>query len=219
MRRRLATTRCQLDEARRQLGRAEHQARHDALTGLANRRGIEADLTARMVSGDSWALILLDLDEFKLINDRYGHDAGDQVLVETARRLCRVVHPGDLVGRLGGDEFAVLAASPVGAISMMLARDAVAVLSQPFLIDSGIRMEVTASVGLVQVMPGDDPMTLMRSADVAMYRAKASGGGTAVEFGPLERRAAGGEAYRPPQRLRDMHPHRVPSELGVVVAR
>jgi diguanylate cyclase (GGDEF)-like protein len=219
LRRTLSATRDQLGETQEQLGEAQSRESHDALTGVANRRGIEAALAERMASGDSWALVLVDLDGFKLVNDMYGHAAGDVVLAGTARRLSTVVDPAaDLVGRLGGDEFVILAASPIPAISRMLARDAVAVLGEPFTVDGDVRVGVTASVGLVQVMPGDDPRAVMRSADAALYRAKAAGGNTAVEFGPGEPLVTV-DVERPQLRVRDMHPHRVPSELGVVIAR
>ena len=211
LRRTLAVTRGQLGEAR-------FQASHDALTGLANRRGIDSDLADRMASGDSWALILVDLDGFKPVNDMQGHAAGDLVLVETARRLSTVLDPDtDLVGRWGGDEFVILADSPTGAISMMLARDTATVLREPFTVDGGVRVEVTASVGLVQVFPGDDPRIAQKSADLALQRAKSAGGDTVREYGPLEPKPVIDE--RPRKRSRDCHPHRVQSELGVVIAR
>jgi diguanylate cyclase (GGDEF)-like protein len=204
---------------RDQLGEARFRASHDVLTGLANRRGIEACLADRMASGQSWALILVDLDGFKAVNDTHTHAAGDLVLAETARRLLTVVDPdADLVGRLGGDEFVILAECPVEPISMMLARDAVSVLREPFTVDGGVRVEVTGSVGLVQALPGDDPRAVMRSADAAMFRAKAAGGNTAVGVGPVEPLVAV-DVERPRLRVRDTHSHRVPSELGVVIAR
>jgi diguanylate cyclase (GGDEF)-like protein len=207
-----------LSATRDQLGEARFRASHDALTGLANRRGVEADLADRMTSGDSWVLILVDLDGFKPVNDTHGHAAGDLVLVETARRLSTVVDPAaDLVGRWGGDEFVILAGSPIGAISMMLARDAATVLREPFTVDGDVRVEVTASVGLVQVFRGDDPRIVKKSADIALYRAKAAGGDTVREYGPSEPKPVVDE--RPQQRVRDSHPHRVPAELGVVIAR
>jgi len=212
LRRRLAAVTGELAEAR-------SACLHDPLTGLANRRGITADLGARLASGDSWALLLIDLDGFKSVNDVHGHAVGDLVLVETARRLSSVADPGtDLVGRLGGDEFVVLAGSPVGAISMMLAYDAVTMLRQePFTVD-GVRIEVTSSVGVVQVMAGDDARAVMRSADQALYRAKAAGGNTAVEFDPAEPLLTV-DSERPNVRTRDMHPLQVPAELGVVIGR
>jgi diguanylate cyclase (GGDEF)-like protein len=211
LRRTLAVTRGQLGEAR-------FRASHDALTGLANRRGIDSDLADRMVSGDSWTLILVDLDGFKPVNDVHGHAAGDLVLAETARRLSTVVDPDtDLVGRWGGDEFVILADSPIPAISMMLARDAVTVLREPVTVDGDVRVEVSASVGLVQVFPGDDARIVKKSADLALYRAKAAGGNTVREYGPSEPRPVVDE--RPQKRVRDSHPHRVPAELGVVIAR
>jgi diguanylate cyclase (GGDEF)-like protein len=211
LRRVLATTRDQLGEVR-------FRASHDALTGLANRRGIEDGLAGLVASGDSWALILVDLDGFKPVNDTHGHTAGDLVLAETARRLSTVVDPAaDLVGRWGGDEFVIAAATSIGAISAMLARDAAVVLREPFTVDAGVRVEVTASVGLVQVFPGDDLRIAKKSADIALYRAKAAGGNTVREYGPLETKPVVDE--RPQQRIRDSHPHRVPAELGVVIAR
>jgi diguanylate cyclase (GGDEF)-like protein len=212
LRRRLAMVRAQLAEAR-------FQASHDALTGLANRRGIEAGLADRMASGASWALILVDLDGFKAVNDTHTHAAGDLVLAETARRLTAVADPHlDLVGRLGGDEFVILADCPLETISMMLARDAVAVLREPFTVSGDVRVTLTASVGMVQALPGDDPRAVMRTADAALYRAKAAGGHTAVGVGPVEPRITV-DLKRPKKRTRDTHPHRVPAELGVVIAR
>jgi diguanylate cyclase (GGDEF)-like protein len=211
LRRTLATT-------RDRLGEVQFRASHDALTGLANRRGIEAGLADQMASGDSWTLILVDLDGFKPVNDTYGHAAGDLVLAEAARRLSTVVDPAtDLVGRWGGDEFVILAATGIGAISMMLARDAATVLREPITVDGDVRVEVTASVGLVQVFPGDDLRIVQKSADLALYRAKAAGGNTVCEYGPMEPAPLVDE--RPQLRTRDSHPHRVPSELGVVIAR
>jgi diguanylate cyclase (GGDEF)-like protein len=207
-----------LSATRAQLGEAQSQASHDALTRLANRRGIDAALTDRMAAGDSWALIVVDLDGFKPVNDMHGHTAGDLVLAETARRLSTVVDPAaDLVGRWGGDEFVILAATAIPAISTMLARDVATVLREPFTVDGDVRVEVTASVGLVQVFPGDDLRIVKKCADLALYRAKAAGGNTVREYGPLEPKPVVDE--RPRQRVRDSHPYRVPSELGVVIAR
>jgi diguanylate cyclase (GGDEF)-like protein len=207
----LATTRDQLSEVR-------FEATHDALTGLANRRGIEAGLADLVASGDSFALLVVDLDDFKPVNDTHGHAAGDVVLTETARRLSTLVHPAsDLVGRWGGDEFVLLAATSVGSVSMMLARDAVTVLREPFTLEGGVRVQVHASVGWVQVFPGDDLRIAKKSADNALYRAKAAGGNTVREYGPMEAKPVVDE--RPRSRTRDSHPHRVPSELGVVIAR
>jgi diguanylate cyclase (GGDEF)-like protein len=207
-----------LSATRDQLAAVGFRASHDALTGLANRCGIEDGLADLVASGDSWALILVDLDGFKPVNDTYGHAAGDLVLAEAARRLSTVVDPAaDLVGRWGGDEFVIAAASSVGAVSTVLARDAATVLREPFTVDDGIRVEVTASVGLVQVFPGDDLRIAKKSADISLYRAKAAGGNTVREYGLLESKPVIEE--RPQQRMRDIHPHRVPAELGVVIAR
>src|SRR5690349_5958371 len=87
------------------LARARRQARTDELTGLANRAALKTDLKRRAKSRAPWVLVLVDLDNFKQVNDVHGHDAGDMVLTEAARRLTAVAGRGDLVARLGGDEF------------------------------------------------------------------------------------------------------------------
>jgi diguanylate cyclase (GGDEF)-like protein len=211
LRRRLAANRLELNVER-------GSARQDRLTGLANRRRIDEELAARTGAGADLGILLIDLDDFKPVNDTFGHIAGDLVLVEVARRLTKVVAgAGDLVGRLGGDEFVILADCPYGPFSAMLARDTVAVIREPISIGDGRAVSVSASVGWVQVLAGDDPREALDAADVAMYRAKAAGGNQQVEYGlsaPLPE-----VATRPLVRIRDSHPHRIPSESGVVIAR
>jgi diguanylate cyclase len=225
LRRTLATTqaqlreaRVQLDEAQVQLGQARACASRDALTGLVNRRGLEARAADLLASGSPWALIFVDLDDFKPVNDAYGHAAGDVVLVEVARRLLEVADGEyDVVGRFGGDEFVLAVNCPFGPIAAMLARDVVAMVREPITIGAGRQVTVSVSVGWVQVNPVDDVREAMRAADIALYRAKAAGGNTVVEYGPLEPQPSVDE--RPPARTRDAHPHRIPSESGVVIAR
>ncbi|WP_239123898.1 putative bifunctional diguanylate cyclase/phosphodiesterase [Rhizocola hellebori] len=147
----------------------------DPLTGLANRRGLQArfdDLRA----GKPMALLMLDLDRFKHVNDALGHDVGDRLLVAIAQRLTRQTPAGGTVGRLGGDEFAILVPGVRDAEEAHeVARTVLAALAQPVRLDE-LDIDVTASAG-VAVHPdqGTDFATLMRHADVALYEAKRRG--------------------------------------------
>ncbi|GLH95209.1 putative bifunctional diguanylate cyclase/phosphodiesterase [Phytohabitans aurantiacus] len=155
-----------------------HAAAHDTLTGLANRRQLMdrgAELLGnRRVDGVT-ALLLIDLNHFKEVNDTLGHAAGDQVLIEVAERLRREARPDDLVARLGGDEFAVLITGlPAPAIAAHRAEGLLAALHVPLSVD-GMRISVEASGGIA-VAPGSGGMAeLLRRADVAMYQAKRNG--------------------------------------------
>ncbi|MHB1510117.1 MAG: sensor domain-containing protein [Acidimicrobiales bacterium] len=154
-----------------------HQALHDPLTGLANRALFEDRLsklherTARK-RGTS-AVMLLDLDDFKAVNDTYGHHVGDQLLVELAHRLKMVTRGSDTLCRLGGDEFIYLAeelASPVEV--EVVARRLLGVFVEPFFL-SGVRLELRGSLGAVVADGADkDWSELLRSADAALYEAK-----------------------------------------------
>ena len=179
-------------------------AAHDALTGLANRRqllehGTEL-LANRHVDGVT-ALVLIDLNHFKEVNDTLGHAAGDRVLVEVASRLRREARPDDLVARLGGDEFAVLITGlPAPAIAAHRAEGLLAALHVPMSLD-GMRISVEASGGIA-VAPGSGGMPeLLRRADVAMYQAKRSGQRTATyararDTADVGRLALGGDLPR-----------------------
>jgi diguanylate cyclase (GGDEF)-like protein len=150
--------------------KSEKQAMSDALTGLANRK----QLTERVREGPV-ALVLLDLDQFKQVNDTLGHHVGDQLLVAVARRLVSCVRPHDVVARLGGDEFAlVLEQGDVGAAERAAER-AREVLSEPFSLE-GLLVEVSASTGIA-VSPdhGWELEELLKRADVAMYLSKETG--------------------------------------------
>jgi diguanylate cyclase (GGDEF)-like protein len=167
--------------------RLEHHATHDALTGLANRRLLEQRLAESVAraghTGTFGAVVLLDLDGFKHINDQLGHAAGDRVLQAAASRLRAATRRQDLVARLGGDEFVlVLEDLPEAQDAAAIAQQILDVLAEPFVLaesQSGVPTEVpncarlTASMGIA-VFPrdGDDAAALLHRADAAMYAAK-----------------------------------------------
>jgi diguanylate cyclase len=167
---------------RREVEAERHAAGHDHLTGLPNRRSFY-DVGTRLI-GDSTrrplAAILVDLDDFKRINDTFGHRAGDEVLVNVARRLTDLAG-GGLVARLGGDEFVALLGQPPAhggrspATGDWLAKTAgrfTEVLSVPVLVTGGWRVAVRASIGCVTVPVATDLDEVLERADAAMYRAK-----------------------------------------------
>ncbi|MET8305691.1 bifunctional diguanylate cyclase/phosphodiesterase [Micromonospora sp. NPDC005173] len=155
-----------------------YAAAHDALTGLANRRHLldqgTEHLSARHAEGVT-ALVLIDLNHFKEVNDTLGHAAGDQVLVQVAERLRGAAQGGDLVARLGGDEFAVLLRGlPAPAVAAHRAEALLATLHEPFELD-GMRISVEASGGISAAPASGGMAELLRRADVAMYQAKRAG--------------------------------------------
>ena len=152
-------------------------ALHDPLTGLANRRYLHMQLEGCIARASRdqgrFALLMLDLDGFKPINDRHGHGAGDAVLIEVSRRLNAQVRKGDIAARLGGDEFVlVLNQSQTSEVPARAAARLIAALSEPIVLPQG-EVRVSASVG-VAFYPADAPLPddLIRKADVALYRAK-----------------------------------------------
>ncbi|MFJ8581509.1 putative bifunctional diguanylate cyclase/phosphodiesterase [Micromonospora sp. NPDC093277] len=155
-----------------------YAATHDALTGLSNRRHLldegTEQLTARHADGVT-ALVLIDLNHFKEVNDTLGHGAGDRVLTQVAQRLRAAARPGDLVARLGGDEFAVLLRGlPAPAVAAHRADTLLAALCEPLELD-GMRISVEASGGIAVAPASGGMPELLRRADVAMYQAKRSG--------------------------------------------
>jgi diguanylate cyclase (GGDEF)-like protein len=151
---------------------------NDQLSGLANREAFQRTLTRSFASdtGHHSALVLLDLDEFKDVNDQYGHEAGDAVIVETARRLQAILPEGGLAARLGGDEFAVLTGPSLGVADVeKFATDCVEALSESLAHD-GITIRCSASAGVCMI---DEAVRevgdLMKSADRALYAAKSEG--------------------------------------------
>ncbi|GAB3644586.1 putative bifunctional diguanylate cyclase/phosphodiesterase [Glycomyces tarimensis] len=148
----------------------------DPLTGLANRRALLQGLEDGVAAEEhTTALLLLDLDGFKNVNDTRGHDFGDELLVEVSRRIKELLQPTDLGARLGGDEFAILLrAGRSEAVSM--ARDLVAKLSEPYEFHDESTVFTTGSVGIATTSDGlDDPEILLRNADLALRAAKQAG--------------------------------------------
>jgi len=167
-----------LERRRAELG-LSHAALHDPLTGLPNRVLFVdrlAQATARRrPKGRSLAVVFLDLDRFKAVNDTLGHAAGDELLVAVAERLARALRAGDTAARLGGDEFAVLCDDIDGpSQALAIAERLLAELAEPFVVGD---REVTVGASLGIGLARDDGDELLREADAAMYRAKARGGG------------------------------------------
>jgi diguanylate cyclase (GGDEF)-like protein len=152
------------------------QANHDSLTGLPNRELFMERLSGSLGPGGRVAVLLVDLDDFKVVNDSLGHSAGDRLLSGVAERLCRVLRPTDVMARFGGDEFTVLLPGITSeGYALGVARRLAEALREPLVLD-GERRYVSASVGVSFSGPGeDDPHALLRDADAAMYRAKEMG--------------------------------------------
>ena len=178
-----------ITERKRAVAQIERMAHHDALTGLPN-KGVFRERLAQAVQrtrgGEPLAVLYLDLDRFKAVNDTLGHPVGDELLRATAQRLCECLRQSDMVARLGGDEFAIIQAdAPQPAAANSLAERLVRVLGAPFEID-GHQIVIGASVG-VAFSPehGTDPDELLKKADLAMYDAKAAGRGAASFFNTM----------------------------------
>lgn len=172
----------------RTLAQLDFLAHHDPLTGVANRTRLRERLKAAVAKAQRdarCALLLIDLDDFKSINDRFGHAAGDAVLIEVARRLLRRVRESDLVARLGGDEFAVLLGDlPALEDAETRAHALLAIFDQPITFE-GQHHTIAASLGLA-VAPdhAQTPDALLRAADAACYRAKSRKGTALCRFRP-----------------------------------
>jgi diguanylate cyclase (GGDEF)-like protein/PAS domain S-box-containing protein len=156
-----------------------YQAEYDALTGLLRRGAAESRLKILLASPMQFPLsvLLLDLDGFKAVNDTYGHDAGDQVLIETARRLKSSVRTHDMVARLGGDEFMiVLNQCPTSNVKLTIAEKIINAIQVPITLHSAITVQIGVSIGIASYpIHGYDIASLLKAADEAMYTVKRSG--------------------------------------------
>ncbi len=162
-------------------GKAKEQhmesiAASDPLTGVLNRRGFERDASQRLTDSPddaTGALLFIDLNDFKVINDSYGHEIGDQLLTIAADRLRKSLRSCDIIGRPGGDEFVALVPDVTGDVANQLARRLTDALEEPYVIE-GKKLDCAASIGLALYPENANTLTgLMREADQAMYRAKA----------------------------------------------
>lgn len=186
--------------------RVRELAERDGLTGLANRHvlfeQLRGDLDERRRPGSTGALFMLDLDNFKAINDSLGHEAGDQLLRAVGKRIAAVVRDSDTIARLGGDEFAIVLRRLVGPMAAAEVADKVlAALAEPLEIE-GRRLLPRGSIGIA-LFPGDggEATELLRKADIALYEAKAAGRGGYCFFEPallesIERRRRIAEALQ-----------------------
>jgi diguanylate cyclase (GGDEF)-like protein/PAS domain S-box-containing protein len=165
-----------------------YQALHDQLTGLPNRT-LFADRLSQALAGakrhpSGVAVLLLDLDNFKQINDSLGHDVGDEVLNAVARRLSSELRASESAARLGGDEFAFIIEDVTTETELAaVASRILSAVSEPLALDDRFT-PLTSSLGIALAEPGDDPTKLLRKADIAMYQAKAEGRGSFAFFDP-----------------------------------
>jgi diguanylate cyclase (GGDEF)-like protein len=165
-----------------------YRATHDTLTGLLNREQLDIELERVHRLPDPWALLFLDLNGFKDVNDALGHSIGDEVLRIVAQRLTTATRPDDILARFGGDEFCVLAPVLEQDTAVTIARrlrDAVHGATTV----GGHKLRLTVTVGIAYVAPDGSPETLLRQADAAMYSAKGLDAGVAV-YEPWMRKAA-----------------------------
>lgn len=175
-------------ERKRTEARIEQMARFDELTGLANRfeynRHIDEAFARLERTGEAFALLYVDLDGFKQVNDSLGHDIGDLVLMETASRLRGATRSNDMLARFGGDEFLLILPSGDHSIVSGIAQRMIDSMKRSFEVD-GKTVYVTASIGIAMApYDGASPADLLRHADTALYKAKSAGRNTLMFFNP-----------------------------------
>ena len=180
------------DRLRLEVTQKNYQAQHDPLTGLANRAQLQERIDALLVAGETFAVLLLDLDQFKDVNDTLGHVAGDELLCHVASRLSgpAAAAAGGLLVRLGGDEFAVLAPGADAESAVELARRVRSLITQTFVVGD-VRVSIDASIGIALAPDhGPDHSALLRRADIAMYAAKTARSGVETYSGSMDQHTA-----------------------------
>ncbi|MFF2347021.1 EAL domain-containing protein [Pseudarthrobacter sp. NPDC058119] len=169
----------------------EWQARHDALTGLPNRYWITEVLQGFLDRGCHPAVMFVDIDRFKLVNDGIGHSGGDRILMLVGERLKKAVRAGDTVARFGGDEFIIVCENMGMRAAQVLAGRIRECIRAPFEVDER-QIFLNVSVGIALAGPDDTAQTMLGGADTAMYRAKSAGGdASAIYHSRMTRRASG----------------------------
>lgn len=167
--------------------RFAHLANKDGLTSVYNRtyfmQELERVINAGEISKTIYAVFLLDIDNFKPLNDNFGHLFGDLVLKEVTSRICQCVEENDLTARLGGDEFVILRKVSSKEDAMEFAMRLSTTLNRPYLLDSR-KIDAGASIGISLSEEGRKPRQLIHEADLAMYAAKSNGGGTFAVYSP-----------------------------------
>ena len=169
--------------------RYKELATKDILTGLLNRFAFQGELK-RLISNSKrtnskFALLFLDLDHFKDINDTYGHDVGDKLLQEVAKRVLPNIRTEDIFARIGGDEFILILTNIKEETLTILVEKVISLFRRVWIVDN-IKLDITASIGVV-IFPDDanDELTLMKKADIAMYKSKELGRNQVIYFGNL----------------------------------
>lgn len=188
----LVYARCRMQQQAEEIDRTRHEAHSDALSGVANRKALDDRLLVLLGGlkrgGDPFALVLIDMDHFKWINDTHGHTTGDHVLQQFGTLLKRVVRDGDFVGRYGGDEFALLL--PFADLDVAAkVSDRLRAETTKTNFGSGLESAVTISVGVAAARPTDTPVSLIERADKALYASK-HGGRNRVHCEPRQETAA-----------------------------
>jgi diguanylate cyclase (GGDEF)-like protein/PAS domain S-box-containing protein len=171
--------------------RLEYEALHDSLTGLPNRALLTHRLTTLVddtgrINDYEYAVLFIDLDLFKNVNDQYGHSVGDQLLIATSRRLESCIRQNDMISRIGGDEFIILLMGTASIKDVKATANRVLeLINLPFEI-SGNLIQITCSIGILACKGGcNDPAEILRDADSALYKAKAAGKAQYVVFDPM----------------------------------
>lgn len=176
---RLATAEADLRDRAEQAASYLTEARTDALTGLPNRRVFNDELNACLAGwrgcGATFAVLLVDVDRFKGLNDQFGHLAGDAVLADVAKALRTAIRVGDVVARFGGEEFALLFPSTDAAGAQQVVERVRRVIEETQFFFEGAFISVTVSCGATPSLPGDDEKSLLKRCDAALYASKREG--------------------------------------------